>query len=397
MKKFSILTGLLVFSIILLAQESIQVYDNQKIKIYSENWQDSIICEIAIPNSWHFTDDDHAYPLLIIFDQQNRTNFDYHLAGINLLTGVGAQIPEIVVAGLPFDPQKRLQYTDTEIIRDSLSGLECTARLLFNELIPAIEREIAPVSFLMIAGHSRTAWLVNYLLANYPNRISASGSFSGFFELDEVRSQLLELAQKADTNNIYYLMTSGESYEEQTYLLSNEDFAEELNKQPIREGFRWEMIINREANHISNYALSVPQFLTHYFADYNTILGEWFDWKQDSLNGIVAAQTLENDFIDLPYPLIPQLVHIYSLASHYYNQNDFGTAIYFIEIGLKYYPKEPGLKLFEAELYALTGNHSKAHLILDEFNVLIENPAIKLADKNDLYEWYESITLEMKE
>jgi predicted alpha/beta superfamily hydrolase len=397
MKKLNIVFYIMLLSIALSAQESIQVYDNQNIKIFSENWQDSIVCEIAIPDSWHFTDDNRSYPLLILFDQQNKTNFNYHLAGINLLTGVGAQIPEIIVTGLPFDPDKRLQYTDAEILRDSLSGLESTARLIFNELIPAIEREIAPVSFLMIAGHSRTAWLVNYLLANYPNRINAAGSFSGFFESDEVKSQLLELTQKPDTKNIYYLMTSGESYEEQTYLLSNKDFAEELSKQPIREDFRWEMIINREANHISNYALSVPQFLTHYFADYNTILGEWFDWKQDSLNGIIAAQTLENDFIDLPYPLIPQLVHIYSLASHYYNQNDFQTAIYFIEIGLKYYPKEPGLKLFEAELYALSGNHSEANMMLDEFDELIKNPAIKLADKNDLYEWYESIKLEMKE
>jgi len=72
------------------AQESIQVYGNQKINIYSENWQDIIVCELAIPDSWHFTDNDRAYPLLILFDQQNRTNFDYHLAGINLRTGVGA-------------------------------------------------------------------------------------------------------------------------------------------------------------------------------------------------------------------------------------------------------------------------------------------------------------------
>lgn len=247
------------------------------------------------------------------------------------------------MAGLPFDLEKCLQYTDKEILRDSLNGLESTAQLIFNELIPAIEREIAPPSFLMIAGHSRTAWLVNYLVANYPDRISAAGSFSGFFESDEVKLQLLDLASKSESGNIYYLLTSGESYEEQTYLPSNQDFAEELSKQPIRENFRWVMIINREAIHISIYALSVPQFLTHYFADYNTFLGEWFDWKQDSLKGINAAQTLENDFIDLPYPLIPQLVHIYPLASHYYNQNDFRTAIYFIEIGLKYYPKELGL------------------------------------------------------
>jgi len=35
--------------------------------------------------------------------------------------------------------------------------------------------------------------------------------------------------------------------------------------------------------------------------------------------------------------------------------------------------------------------------MLNEFDRLIENPAIKLTDKNDLYEWYESIKVEMKE
>ncbi len=397
MKRLSIILLFMLFSIALVAQQAIEVYSNQTLKIYSEYWQDSVNFDVAIPDSWHFTDENRSYPLLILFDQQNRTNFDYHLAGINLLTGAGTQIPEIVVAGLPFDPQKRLKYTDTEFVRDSLTGLESTAKLIFEELIPTIEQEIAPINFLMIAGHSRTGWLVNYLLACYPEKISAAGSFSGFFESDEVKSQLLNLASKADTNQIYYFMTSGDSYEEQTYLMSNESFAEELSEQPIRGGFRWEMEIFSEANHITNYALSVPQFLTHYFADYNAILGEWFDWKQDSLQGINAAQTLENDFSDLPYPLIPQLVHIYSLASHYYNQNDFQTAIYFIEIGLKYYPKEPGLKLFEAELYALSGNHSKANQLLKEFDELVKNPAIKLADKHDLFEWYESIKTELKD
>jgi hypothetical protein len=37
--------------------------------------------------------------------------------------------------------------------------------------------------------------------------------------------------------------------------------------------------------------------------------------SKPSLKGINAAQTLENDFIGLPYPIIPQLVPIYSLAS----------------------------------------------------------------------------------
>jgi len=99
MKRLSIILLFMLFSIALVAQQAIEVYSNQTLKIYSEYWQDSVNFDVAIPDSWHFTDENRSYPLLILFDQQNRTNFDYHLAGINLLTGAGTQIPEIVVAG----------------------------------------------------------------------------------------------------------------------------------------------------------------------------------------------------------------------------------------------------------------------------------------------------------
>ncbi len=77
-------------------------------------------------------------------------------------------------------------------------------------------------------------------------------------------------------------------------------------------------------------------------------------------------------------------------------RNDFRTAIYCIETGLKYYPKEPGIKLFELELYILSGNKSMANQLLNEFDELIRNPAIKLADKMEWNEWYESIKSELK-
>ena len=397
MTRIFIISILMLQSFVIKAQQAIQVYHNQQYTFFSAYWQDSLTFEVAVPDVLYFTRTNQSFPLLILFDQQNRTGFEYHLQGINLLHGVGAQIPGILIAGLPFDPQKRLQLTDTEIYKDGLNGLECTANLIFNELIPLIGNEIAPVSFLMVAGHSRTAWLVNYLLANYPERISAAGSFSGFFESDDVKTQLLNLVSKSDTNMVYYLMTSGESFEEQPYLESNNSMADAFEKLLVKEAFKWEMEVFPAANHITNYALSVPVFLTRFFSDYNQIMGEWFEWKQDSLHGIQAAQELENDFINLPYPLSPQLVHIYSLASHYFNQNDYQTAICFIETGLKYYPKEPGLKLFEAELYALSGDSSRAKQLLIEYDELIKNPAIKPDEKAELNDWYESVMLELKE
>jgi len=396
MRKLLILLFLTAYYSSVFAQQAIVVYDNNNLKFYSRYWQDSLKIDVAIPESNKYVAPGQGFPLLLLFDQQNRTGFEYHLHGINLLSGAGAQIPGIIVAGLPFDPEMRLKYTDTEILKDSLSGLESTAMLIFNELIPTIEQEIAPISFLMIAGHSRTGWLVNYLLSEYPEKIHAAGSFSGFYELDSIKHKILNRAQKSGSHKVFYYLTSGDSYEEQTYLKQNIAMAEELTHIKPGNSFRWEMDTFIGANHITNYALSVPQFLTKYFSDYNAIIGEWFEWKQDSLKGKAAVYELQKDFDALPYPLIPQLLHYYSLASHYYNNSDFETALFFIENGLSYYPKEPGFKLFEAELFALQNMSAKANASLEEFESLLDKLALKPSEKEELLQWYELIKKEIK-
>jgi len=223
-----------------------------------------------------------------------------------------------------------------------------------------------------------------------------TGSFSDFYELDSIKHKILKKKKKSGSHKVFYYLTSGDSYEEQTYLKQNIAMAEELTDIRPGNSFRWEMDTFTGANHITNYALSVPQFLTKYFSDYNAIIGEWFEWKQDSLKGKAAVDELQKDFDALPYPLIPQLLHYYSLASHYYNNNDFETAALFIENGINYYPNEPGFKLFEAELYILRNMSAKANASLMEFESLLEKLPLKLSEKEELLQWYELIKKEIK-
>jgi len=389
----------LLFSIILFnsnlirSQESIEMYKSASLSFYSHYWNDSIQCQLAIPVSYSTNMEQDSMPLLLLFDQQNSTSFNYHLRSINFLTGAAAQIPELLVAGIPFPPNKRFWLTDSDPrTGDSISGIERTAKMLFEELIPTFEKRYPAVNYLIIAGHSRTGWLVNYLLAHYPENVNAAGSFSSFFETEEVIAKLVKLAQNEKGNSHYFFMTAGNSFEEQTYMTQLGKMAERLDTTTKNPRFRWSFQVLPNVNHITNFGLSLPIMLTDLFIPYNKILGSWFAGKQDSLRGLDAVNQLIKDFEQLPYPIHPQLLHWYSLTSHYYNTNDYETARLFLEVGLEYYPDEPGLMLFMAEVLQLQQNTEEALRYLENFEKLMKTQDfIKGAEMDELWDWYESL------
>ena len=390
-----------ILLLILLAQSKItaqgfQVYQADELNFYSNNWNDTISCTLSLPLSMQVADTAVRYPLLLIFDQQNATTFHYHLQTINFLTGVGAQIPDLVVAGLPFDPDKRWMNTSLKKqADDSISGIALTAKMIFDELLPQLKAKYPVSDYLMIVGHSRTAYLANYLLANFPDQVDMAAAFSGFFEDPETSNLIIKLAQgennPSNQRHSYYL-SAGDSFEEQSYLNEFDEMALKLDSIETSSTFYWKYEVHPHANHISNYGLSLGPVLVDHFSDYNTIIGSWFSDKIDQLNGQEAAESLMADFEALPYPLPLQLLHINSIGSGYYSNQDYLTSEKIIDLGLQFYPSDAGLTLFKADLLVVQGKKSESEPYLMTAKQLLETQDFLSDDETVmLWDWYEAI------
>lgn len=370
-----------------------QVYESRNLNFYSTFWNDSLYCKLSVPYSLYAAEDQVKYPILILLDQQNATSFDYHLRTINYLTGVGAQIPEMIVVGVPLKPDTRLYFTDLQTKElDSLTGMERSAKMIFEELLPKIKSQYPSSDFLLIAGHSRTAYLVNYLLANHSNSLDVAAAFSGFYEDSLTQSQIIALAEgKTNPNrkrHSYYL-SAGTSFEEQSYLKEYDEMADLLESGKLAPEFRWKYFVNEHTNHIANYGMSLGPMLVDQFSDYNMILGRWFEKQVDALSAEQARDSLLADFAQLRCPVAPQILHINSVASAYYSKQDYVTAELLIDVGMHYYPKDAGLSLFKADLMLMQEKNDEAKRYLQAAKQLLESQGfLTLEETNELWDWY---------
>ncbi len=378
-----------------------QPYQTDEITIYSENWNDSIRSTISFPVSMHTAGSQTKYPLLLIFDQQNATTFNYHLQTINFLTGVGAQIPEMIVVGVPFDPDKRWMNTSLKIqANDSMSGIQMTERIIFEELLPKLKARFPINDYLMIAGHSRTAYLASYLLSRHPDQINMAAAFSGFYEDAVTSEKIVQLAtgEKKTSHKISYYITAGDSFEEESYFNDYNEMAAQLESMDVVSDFYWRYEVHPHANHISNYGLSLGPVLVDHFAAFNGIMESWFSSKLDQLSGAAAVESLLTDFDGLPYGIKPQLLHVNSIGSGYYSKEDYLTSEKIIDLGLQIYPTDAGLSLFKADLLAMQNKKAESQQYLLRAKQLLETQDFLSEDETtDLWDWYHAIEMTIKE
>lgn len=217
---------------------------------------------------------------------------------------------------------------------------------LFNELIPKLQNNYKGSDYISIIGDSRTGFLVNYLAFEKPSQINLAVSLSGFFNNDplsvEMFSKFLTDKTKFPRKFNYYY-TSGTSLEESNYLTQFRNLDSLLKKETVPKNVEIAYTENKNANHITNYWVSVPPILIDVFSDYNSILDSWFydEFKTDNIDNAVQQfeADLEQASLSIGTELNPNLTHIFSLASLYANdKKDYKTAIEFFTMGLRYFP-----------------------------------------------------------
>lgn len=371
------------------------LYSDEKLSIESEYLQEKIELNLHVPETHPFSANTTKYPITIIFDSQHERTYPLMINSIDLLTSE-TQIPESIIVGVPFNYQNRLYFTSSQKREgDSLSGIERMELFLFNELLPLLQNKYKGNEYISLIGHSRTAFLVNYLVFKNASQINLAVSLSGFYNdaplsINTFYNFLADASNFPQQLNYYY--TAGTSLEESTYLVQLSNLDSLIKTKSIAKNVKATFSETSNANHITNYWVSLPPILIDVFSEYNSILDSWFHDASKTENIDHPIQLFKSDLEktgkSIGVSLNPNLTHIFSLASHFANnKKDYKTAIEFFELGLLYFPDYLDLYFETIEYCKITKDGDKINHFKRVLREKTES-SIHLSDseKNEIYE-----------
>lgn len=342
-----------------------ELFTHQSVSFYSEALGKQFEIDLRLPENYFLSADSITFPLIILLDQQNTFTYGYNLHSIEMLI-FHSQMPQAVVAGIPFTIQNRLWLTALEDFHGKEGKIKQTTRFIFDELIPHLKQRFRAGRPVLIFGHSRTGFLTGYFMINRSKDFDVAGSFSSFFEKGFGLSDVTTFLQNPDHHVKpfhFYFSAGTETNEEAGYLKDLLQLEAYLNKTKLPESFSWQFYQPPFANHITNYNLSLPMALTHYFGQYNLLLDKWLFEKLHDNTPKNPAMELMEDFqaISSHYqaPIHPDFVHIYSIASALIS-NRPSAALQIYKLGKSVYPFEHELDSSIISLLLDTGQHEQA-------------------------------------
>ncbi|HVW96782.1 MAG TPA: alpha/beta hydrolase-fold protein [Mucilaginibacter sp.] len=170
------------------------------------------------------------FPLIILFDIQNKRQYQYLLKSIDYLTA-NEQMPSAVIVGVEAGAgNKRYKETQLKISDTSCLG-DNNEDYIFKELIPMMRGNFKAGQFTMLIGHSRYGFLTTYLLAKHFEELNAVISISPFMQqpqIDLTKLLTVQLGNADLKHTVYYRYAMGndypDDYKKLTTALKSPDF-----------------------------------------------------------------------------------------------------------------------------------------------------------------------------
>lgn len=294
---------------------------------------------VTVPIEWQ-PDIDRDFPLVIIFDRQNRRSHDYIIRTIDYLTS-NEQMPSSVVISVESTQEHR--YRETQYPASDPNGMaNKTEQFIFDELIPLAERRYLASDFRLLIGHSRYGYLTTSLLRSRTDDINAIISLSPFFAQKNVNlvDSVMAVAALSLKHPIMYRYGIGNEYPDdfermETALGSNQ------NPYFDAKGTHY-----READHNVTPGLIIGSALYDVFEKWSEIQAKYIADEQVDL-GILAE--LEQEIATSYGAGIPFTLGILNGKGwFFYNLGQFDKAAEAWEILVDRYPN-----FSEAYLYII--------------------------------------------
>lgn len=173
---------------------------------------------VTVPLEWQ-EDIDRRFPLIVIFDSQNKRSHGYMLRTIDYLTS-NEQMPASVIVSVASTREYR--YYETAYKASDVEGLaEENERFLVEELIPLAEAQYMAALFRVVVGHSRYGYFTSALLFSQPDALNGIISLSPFFAQKNVSlaDSVAGLNQKSFPSTKYYRFGIGNEYPEEFHAM----------------------------------------------------------------------------------------------------------------------------------------------------------------------------------
>jgi enterochelin esterase-like enzyme len=393
---------LLIFMLVMVvgtktaAAQSYGLYSDEKLTLESEYLGEPIELNLHIPETQPYAGSLTRYPITIIFDSQHERTYPQIIGGFDLLTSE-TQVPESIIIGVPFNIYNRKYLTSEQKIEgDELFGIEKTERFIFEELIPHIQDELNGGDFISLIGHSRTAFLVNYLAFKRSKEVNLAIALSGFYNDDPLTiDTFCEFLSDSDNfpSKFHYYYTAGTTLEDESYLKQCRKLDSILAHRTLPENVSAQFSETPNSNHMTNYWVSLPPLLIDAFSQYNSVLNSWFHKKLASENIENPIEEFKQDIADagkdLKTVLNPNLTHIFSLASYFKNdRKTYETAVAFFELGIHYYPEYLDLYVEVIEVYKLYGASEKMEAYKTILREKVEKSVLLTDSEKEEYREY---------
>ncbi len=206
------------------------------------------------------------FPLIIVFDRQNKGIFRNIFETINYLVYQSA-MPESIIVGITSDNMERNIETSLSGSRKNGKG-ELTNAFVFNELIPFAEKNYNASKCRILIGHSRFGYFTTYLLSKNLNSLTGVISCSPLFQDTNV-NLVDSLLNKVNTSNlshhVFYRFITGDS------ITDTKDYAvmkNALQHKTQNKLFNWKGMEFYDANHMTTPGLGVMPSLYEIFSNW---------------------------------------------------------------------------------------------------------------------------------
>ncbi|RQO40635.1 hypothetical protein DBR39_06755 [Chryseobacterium sp. KBW03] len=329
---------------------------------------------VMVPIEWQ-KKSKNKFPLIIVFDKQNKRSNNYILNTIDYLTS-NEQIPSSIIISV--ESEQRYRYLETQYKISDPSGLALeNEKFIFEQLIPLAERDYKASAFRLLIGHSRYGYFTTSLFNSRIADLNGIISMSPFFTQKNVdlTDSISQLNKRSFPIKKYYRYGIGNDYPEDFVKM---DSVTKNIHNPFLDikGYRF-----KNADHNAMPGLLINTALYEIFEDWSAIQAKYISNKQTDLNikSSLDKEIQSNYGVKLNF----SLGILNGKGWYFYNEKQYDKAIQAWKILTDSYPNfsEAYLNIIKAKIQ-LKQDYSET---IKEFtNSLAISELYNEKDKKDL-------------